>query len=473
MDMTSFVQAAADGNIPIVRAALQQGIPIDSRNEKGDTALIAAAAGGQSDSLKLLLEQGAVANIKSLACGSTALMKAAEGGHFLCLQLLLKNAAGRDVLRQLVHDTNNNGDTALMLAAAATQANKLCVMALLIKGAASTLNMRNTNGDTALMIALKNRNSSCAELLQNAVRHEVSGAHSDNLLLAAAGQGDVQGMRDALAVGFGLEEASSIGDTALILAATAGHVESVKFLLDHGANVNASNQYGDTALIRAASLGHISCFPLLVDNGANINAADNDGWTAVMYSAKGDYAECFTYLLNAGADLNLKSVDNMVVWDVATGKCAEHLPANLSWIITTSTSVCYSWVSRYIAELISRPIPKPNWKTMRSKLPPLLLVGALVSFCLHILSGDSEWLLEDSRSLFSQFKGVLGFIGQIISNIRALEDGQSLTSRLVTVAELVWLLSIHFLVLIVQSQVFILRLDLALLLFLPNMIIIR
>ena len=87
MDMASFVQAAADGKTSSVRAALQQGLPVDSRNAQGDTALIQAATQGQSDCLKILLEQGAIANSKSSACGSTALMRAAQRGHLLCVQI--------------------------------------------------------------------------------------------------------------------------------------------------------------------------------------------------------------------------------------------------------------------------------------------------------------------------------------------------------------------------------------------------
>jgi ankyrin repeat protein len=65
---------------PVVRVALEMGARVNAKGERGETALIRAAAAGSIESVALLLEAGADPRLKA-ADGSTALGRAIEGGH--------------------------------------------------------------------------------------------------------------------------------------------------------------------------------------------------------------------------------------------------------------------------------------------------------------------------------------------------------------------------------------------------------
>ncbi len=61
-DAKFFTMAAATGDLPLVKALVARGTPVDLRNNHGATALHAAAVGGHVDVIELLLAAGADVN---------------------------------------------------------------------------------------------------------------------------------------------------------------------------------------------------------------------------------------------------------------------------------------------------------------------------------------------------------------------------------------------------------------------------
>ncbi|MCM2336479.1 MAG: ankyrin repeat domain-containing protein [Pseudomonas sp.] len=142
---SALMVAAASGHVAIVDALLAKGAAIGARNDRGETALMAAAGGygsAQATIARRLLDAGAELDARSNS-GSTPLIRAA-GSRNAVLPLLLERGAD-------VNATTKNGWTALMVAA--QRGNDDDVRALLARGA----NPRavNEDGETAATLAAK------------------------------------------------------------------------------------------------------------------------------------------------------------------------------------------------------------------------------------------------------------------------------------------------------------------------------
>jgi formylglycine-generating enzyme required for sulfatase activity len=112
----------------------------------------------------------------------------------------------------------------------------------------------------------------------------VSGAHAQTNpapLLAAAKQGSVKAIRQALGSGIDVNAADKDGWTALALAASGGKPDAVKTLLKAGAAVNVKASGGQTPLMAAVLSGNRDVVKLLLDGGADAFAATVEGASAL------------------------------------------------------------------------------------------------------------------------------------------------------------------------------------------------
>lgn len=163
-------------------------------------------------------------------------------------------------------------------------------------------------------------------------------------LLAAAGRGDAEAARRALAAGAEVNARDSRQRTALIVVGETGHIEVARALLAARAEVNAlddrrydaltqaaargdhalvgllleaganvrliTSPYDGTALIAAAHHGHVEAIRLLLARKPNVDHVNNLGWTALMEAiVLGDggprHTETLRLLVAAGADVNI------------------------------------------------------------------------------------------------------------------------------------------------------------------------
>jgi hypothetical protein len=108
-DAPALVRAAADGDLASLRRLLDAGVPVDSRDALGRTALLSATHADRVDAARLLIERGANVNAKDDLQDSPFLYAGAEG-RLAILRLTL--AAGADL-----RSTNRYGGTALIPAA--------------------------------------------------------------------------------------------------------------------------------------------------------------------------------------------------------------------------------------------------------------------------------------------------------------------------------------------------------------------
>ena len=103
---------------------------------------------------------------------------------------------------------------------------------------------------------------------------------------------------------------TAAGDADADLRAAAGNadINGVREALRHGAHVN--NQHPTTrwaALVHASDKMSVPIIEILLNAGADPNIAEGDGWTPLMFSAIRGQIEACRLLIDAGANLEVES----------------------------------------------------------------------------------------------------------------------------------------------------------------------
>ncbi|MBN9521251.1 ankyrin repeat domain-containing protein [bacterium] len=195
----ALVEAASAGDEPGARAALRRGAAVDARYvdppcRYGETALMAASAGGHDGVVRLLLDRGADVNLEQ--DGYTALHRAVEHDREAVVRVLAAAGARHDPERlRLTH--------------------------LLVRAACKGFAMRDGDGFPP---------------------------HPG----AVDGSDSAPSIADVLGQGADVNAADPRGFTPLMYAANLGLVENVRALVAGGADVAARARDGSTALSLAA-----------------------------------------------------------------------------------------------------------------------------------------------------------------------------------------------------------------------------
>ncbi|SVB68859.1 uncharacterized protein METZ01_LOCUS221713, partial [marine metagenome] len=87
------------------------------------------------------------------------------------------------------------------------------------------------------------------------------------------------------------EPENTADEKALLFASDSGDVEAVKQQLAMGTHVNVKNGDGMSPLHFAAKNGHREIADLLISKGANLAAKDAEGWTALHLASYEGHAE--------------------------------------------------------------------------------------------------------------------------------------------------------------------------------------
>jgi ankyrin repeat protein len=271
-----FYTAIRENNLPVLRSLLKS-TDANTRDKRGTTPLMYAAASGSIDSMRAILAAGANVNA-----------------------------------------TNDFGATALMWGI--TDAEK--VRALLAAGA--DVRAKSKMGRTPLYLAAANDGSSATVklLLDRGANPTERDSIQSTPLLAAAGTNDLVSIRLLLEHGADPNDADMYGLTPLIQAAGNGNAKAIELLLGRGAKVNTVSKpeitqgvkngpiaLGNvTALHAAAPASGPEAIKALLDAGANVNAADIRNMTPLMLAIATDHADprVVKLLIERGADVTLK-----------------------------------------------------------------------------------------------------------------------------------------------------------------------
>jgi hypothetical protein len=133
---------------------------------------------------------------------------------------------------------------------------------------------------------------------------------SQEIFFEAALNGDVAGIRAALAGGTKAGQADEAGRTALMLASFNGHTEIARLLLQAGAPIDARDKTKRTALMYGSTAANLELVGLLLKKKAKVNLKDGqESWTPLMFAAAEGQTGVISLLLKAGADPHAKDVD--------------------------------------------------------------------------------------------------------------------------------------------------------------------
>jgi ankyrin repeat protein len=280
-------EALRQGEASTLRAAIKQGVDVNSRDAGGNTLLMHAALYGTAADLQFLLAHGADVNAANKA-GHTALMRAipdlgkikllvehgadvnVSAGGTTPLLIVAGIRSAEDAVHYLIEHgadvraTDAQGSDAVMLAAWADAAGNLKI--LLDGGASSSSEAKVRQPPN------KARTAKLDEATQDRLKKRVEGA------------------------------------TALMNAARVDCETCVRLLLEHGADAKARTDAGLTALHHAAFKGNLVVVRLLLEAGAPVNVADDRGLTPLMMAAnsRSKNFEVVRVLLDRGADIHAK-----------------------------------------------------------------------------------------------------------------------------------------------------------------------
>ncbi|KAF7539331.1 hypothetical protein G7054_g2214 [Neopestalotiopsis clavispora] len=285
--------AISSGNVKAAEQLINDGAR-DSKDGWG-SSLRAAAAGGFTDIVELLLRNGAEQTASET--GKTPLMHASEKGSVDIAELLLMH--GADVTMK-----SESGNTALNIA---VRSNHLGVADLLLRSGSDPSTSSNW-GTTPLISASRQGSVDIvALLLASGADHSMADKEGNRALDVAADEGHLDVLVLLLRRGADPLALDSFGRTALMCASQRGFTRIAELLLQNGADLTTTNKNGNTALNRAALEGHLEMANLLIKHDADLKVADKNGHTALHNAAFKGHVEMANLLINNGADLALSN----------------------------------------------------------------------------------------------------------------------------------------------------------------------
>ena len=220
-----------------------------------------AAQQGHTSIVQYLLEQGALVNTQDLE-GATSLMMASQFGHHETVRVLLDYGADANMLTR----SEEIYQTAIMLACA--EQRTVCVDLLLDGGADPNL-CSNLNSPLSVACYTTGHDQpmdpTILEKLLSAGGNPNTqiGQNCSTALMVAADYGYDKGVQVLLNASADVNIQNSNGNTALHAAGNKGHLGISKMLLASGARASLTNSNGNTPLDLTQSNGHHEVCELL------------------------------------------------------------------------------------------------------------------------------------------------------------------------------------------------------------------
>lgn len=383
---TPLLEAAFNANTAAIQALLAAGADPNGAGPDGETPLMLVARTSNLAAARLLLEKGANPNAREKQRGQTALMWAAAGSHGPTMRELLARgaevdaASNTDLMTPLVSGEPRaqprppGGMTAMLFSA--REGCMDCVQALVEKGA--NLNLADPEGVTPLISAVFNAHFDVAKYLverganvnqwdwwgrsplylavdYNTLPHggrpdqpsldETQPIDLIRILLEKGANPNLQlkllPPYRATGADRGLDTMLTVGTTPLLRAAKAQDVPAIRLLLDHGALVDLANSQGWTPTVAAAGGGSvdadtrgyyyssdiqeraIASLDLLLSHGGALNGrAGRFQQTPLEGAAFWGWNKVVQYLLDKGADINGTDGRGYTAVDYAMGRAA-------------------------------------------------------------------------------------------------------------------------------------------------------
>jgi len=287
-----------------LRSALASGLKdrIDEPCIGRDTLLTLACRNGNTECIRLLLQQGAAVDAPCAPPKATPLYLAVQEGHAKAAKLLLDADAD-------VTDCLGDGLTPLSVAVhQGTTAHADCAKLLLAAPQQVAIGAKKLNDcdEHGVNLLLKASYMGHDEIVRQLVNAGASARHTDtsgaSALLLACRHGHGKCAQLLVKAGAPLDAAIDDGGTALHFACRGGFTECVRLLLMSKANPDhAPGQSGTSALHVACQAGQLECVKVLLEAKASPNAVDKDGVPPLFLAEAMGHQAVATLLGRAGA----------------------------------------------------------------------------------------------------------------------------------------------------------------------------
>ncbi|PRP89187.1 hypothetical protein PROFUN_01907 [Planoprotostelium fungivorum] len=291
-DSANFLRNACrmEENSTLVEVLLREGgfAPlINHRDERGATAVHAAAESNCSHVLRILLEHGGDPHIEAVPAKKTYQVKQSV------VDTMLKDAASNitDLPPASDFDTGRiHRDSSEPLNALLTALYSLSTHTLLI-----------------LLKHMYKDNQACRTSKDANILRDFTDSSGSSLLHRAVADADVESLSDLLQwTDMDVNtcktqvDAYADGGTPLHTAAQNDQLRCAEVLVEAGADVNnVSNYEANSPLHVAARFGSSSVLRLLLERGADVSLLNQEGEDAMDLAAYGDSEECMTLLREA------------------------------------------------------------------------------------------------------------------------------------------------------------------------------
>lgn len=250
--------AAANGDAELVRYLVEKGAGLELRNARQKTPLHLAAMNDRTDAVAALLQKGAAIEARDDYQRTALVLCARERGQAATGRVLIE--AGADV-----NSVDKFGENALGLAA--WRGKQEFVDLLLEKGA--RLPEAEANRRQLLMEAVSHGLTGLFQRLAEQIPDLKAAAEDSDLLNAASAGGSAEIVAALLAKGFDPARSNRFGWTPLHYAARDGRTDAARILAERGAPLDARTIMGQTAYNVAQERGMTSVVTLLADKGAD------------------------------------------------------------------------------------------------------------------------------------------------------------------------------------------------------------
>lgn len=311
----------------VPRILVESGrVNISSLNNNGCTTLDVAAGQGYTKATKCLLQLGADPysgkDIKDpKGPGWLPLVAAAAGGMSECVRILIEGGADpnqcgpRGSVRRILFFSFGPA----LEYSSIPHSFQLGPISICILSDGLTLRiMKNT---ALLYAAVNNFPDTCRTLLENGADPNHPSIQPPTLAVIISQPRASFKTSDklqllAMMASFGalVDAPNRIGGTALMLASQLGEEELAQCLLQLGANVNICNSYGQSALYIAAGNNQEPIARLLLEKGADPNTVCKAGSTALILAAQKGFVNTVRVLLGYKAQVNITLGKDQGLW---------------------------------------------------------------------------------------------------------------------------------------------------------------
>lgn len=283
----------------MINYLIDKNFDINERDEHGMTMLHIAVKNNDLDYVKFVMGKGGDISIvnnnketpKDLAKVGTDMQKFLDYIQF-CLDIKNKNitALKKNSNKNVyANEKGLNGDTPLHVAI--KSGSPAAIVNFLLKDCHCDINLKNNDGDTALHLAAKTSSANIVQTLLNVkdvnvyVRDKKGKTVLHNAVLSE--KIDIVDMllhKDNTFVYLKDEN----NQTPLHYAAQTNNLIIINQLLNAGANINRADNKGQTPLHIAIELGNVKVIEFLIKKGASFEAKDSTGLSPIdKANAKG------------------------------------------------------------------------------------------------------------------------------------------------------------------------------------------